>query len=415
MFKYRTLLSTPGPTLYGMSVFLRADTNTPLTDSHTIADRTRLDAVLPSLTHLLSGGARVTLASHLGRPSSLPDGGGELPTTDPSSSMAVIADALAESLGPDTVFFAPSSSCVAEASGRLRDSLSPGTLCVVENTRFHAGETENDPQFARALARGSDLMVTDAFGVAHRAHASNVGVAQHVRAVVAGACMDAELKALYPLLHGPDTPFAAVLGGAKVSSKLPLLSTLLPKLDTICIGGAMAFTLLKATGVDVGASMVEDELVSVARDVLGDAKDAGVDVLLPLDLVVAKDPEATKAEAVVTIEEGVPEGWCALDIGPKTLHAFGAALGPAKTVFWNGPMGRFEVPAFAQGTHGMASLLADKRHTNGFTVVGGGDSVSAVTMADLTEFFSHVSTGGGASMELLEGKTLPGVAILHSE
>lgn len=430
MFKYRTLLQTPAATLYGASVFIRADLNVPLRTSgggEEITDLTRLEAAIPSIQHAVSGGGRVTLASHLGRPPVLVDSeeaGVNFNTPVHASpeyapySMKVVAGAVADALGSSTdVIFAENGSPISSSTGVLRDGAPPGSVTVLENTRFLGGETTNAPWAGKHLARGCDLFVADAFGAAHRAHASNVGVASYAKTgTVAGACMDAELQALLPLVGGAAArPFVAVLGGAKVSSKLPLLHSLLPSVDGIVIGGGMAFTLLAAKGIPMGDSMVEHDLIPMAEEVLNAAHAANVPIVLPSDVVVADSVHATNPIDTVgdlSPSSGIPEGTMGLDIGPHSIAAFARALDGAKTVFWNGPMGLFETPAFAQGTFAMAEAMAHLPDGTQ-TIVGGGDSVAAVSASGLSSHFSHISTGGGASMELLEGRDLPGIAILR--
>ncbi|KNC55718.1 phosphoglycerate kinase [Thecamonas trahens ATCC 50062] len=356
----------------------------------TISDPTRLLAALPTLRLLTEAQARITLVSHL-----------------------ELASLLA---GEAKVSFANASSCVSAEAATARDRLGPGEIVVLENTRLHPGETVNEPAFAAALAHGADLYVGDAFGAAHRAHGSTVGAAAAARHAVAGLCMEDELAALLPLVDKPPKPFTAILGGAKVSSKLPLIRALLPRVDTLIVGGGMAYTLLAAQGVPVGNSLVERELLADAASLVDDAAAAGVSLVLPCDAAIAESISAATVGDVVDLAPGagIPDGAMGLDIGPASLDLFAAALKGSQAVLWNGPMGLFESPPFATGTAGLARLLADLRSDDPsvVTVVGGGDSVAAVAEQNLTSAFSHVSTGGGATLELLQGIELPGVAVL---
>ncbi len=380
--------------LSGQRVLLRADLNVPIESGH-ITDDTRIRESLPTISYLLEHGCLVVLCSHLGRPRG----------PEPALSLAPVADRLRELLPNTTITFA--SDCVgAPAEAAVAASTAPGVV-LLENLRFHAEEEKNDPEFARQLAALASVYVNDAFGAAHRAHASTEGVTHHLPAV-AGFLMEKEVRYLSALVANPPRPFAAVIGGAKVSSKLPAIDHLLPKLDLLLLGGGMANTFLKATGVDVRASLVEDEQVAAARRILDEARKRGVDVHLPSD-VVAAARFAADAPAVTVDARDVPEGYLILDIGPATVAAYTEALGRARAVVWNGPMGVFEMEPFAAGSMGIARAIAA---LDAVTVVGGGETAAVVARSGLKARFTHVSTGGGASLEMLEGRDLPGVSAL---
>ncbi len=386
------LLAGPGG-VRGQRVFVRADLNVPL-DGGRVADDTRIRASLPTLRRLTAGGARVVLASHLGRPKGEPR---------PELSLRPVAARLAELFGRPVAFAAE---CVGEAAERAGAALGDGQVVLLENLRFHAGETANDPAFARALARLADCYVNDAFGAAHRAHASTVGMVALVARVAAGELLRRELANLGRLLD-PERPFLCLLGGAKVSDKLGVLEALATRADVLAVGGAMAYTFLRAQGVGVGASRVEPELLEDARRVLDAAARAAHALLLPTDHVVAREVSADAPSRVV---KEIPDGWLGVDIGPATAAAYAAEAGRARTIFWNGPMGVFEIPAFAAGTETVARAVAE---SPGTSVVGGGDSLAAVNRLGLATRVDHCSTGGGASLEFVEGRTLPGVAALE--
>ncbi|GLV46957.1 phosphoglycerate kinase [Thermus sp. LT1-2-5] len=379
----------------GKRVLVRVDYNVPIQDG-VVQDETRIQESLPTLRHLLEGGASLVLLSHLGRPKG----------PDPKHSLAPVAEALARYL--PGVRFLPHSPGSEEAFQAVR-ALGPGEVAVLENVRFEPGEEKNDPELAARYARLGDAFVLDAFGSAHRAHASVVGVARLLPAY-AGFLMEKEVRALSRLLQDPERPYAVVLGGAKVSDKIGVIESLLPRIDRLLIGGAMAFTFLKALGGEVGKSLVEEDRLDLARDLLARAESLGVKVHLPLDVVAAESIAPGVATRVYPAD-AIPVPYMGLDIGPKTQAAFAEALNGAKTVFWNGPMGVFEVPPFDQGTLSVGRAIAALE--GAFTVVGGGDSVAAVNRLGLKERFSHVSTGGGASLEFLEKGTLPGIEVLE--
>jgi phosphoglycerate kinase len=380
----------------GKRALVRVDFNVPQDDSGAITDDARIQAALPTLNYLLENGASLVLMSHLGRPKGGPD---------PKYSMRPIAEHLALILGRPVQFVGEIVGPQAEAAA---NALRPGDVLVLENTRFDNRETKNDPAMSAQLAKLGDVFVNDAFGSAHRAHASTAGVADHLPAV-AGFLMQKELDYLGGALEDPKRPFVAILGGAKVSDKIAVIENLLAKVDAILIGGGMANTFLRAQGYATGKSLVEEDALDTARALLEKGADR---IHLPVDLVVADAFTADAQKATVAVD-AIPDGWMALDIGPASIAHFANRLAGAKTVVWNGPMGVFEFPAFAAGTVAIAEILAGL--TNATTIIGGGDSAAAVRQAGLDEKISHVSTGGGASLEFLEGQVLPGVAALRDK
>ncbi|MBM3310743.1 MAG: phosphoglycerate kinase [Candidatus Aminicenantes bacterium] len=380
----------------GRTVFVRVDFNVPLNDKGEIRNETRIRASLPTIQYLLGRGAKLILASHLGRPKGKPD---------PSMSLRPVARRLGELLGREVVM-APE--VVGPDAARLKAGLGPGGVLLLENVRFHPGETKNDDALASALAEGVDVFINDAFGSSHRAHASVVGIAAHVPVIAAGYLMKKEVEYLRRVIH-PAKPFVAVLGGAKTEDKIPVIENLLRKADHILIGGAMAYTFFLAQGKTAGKSLVEPEKTDIARGILAKSAELGVNFLLPLDHVLAASIESGRVEAVV---EGLPfpADLMGVDIGPKTVAAYGAVIAQAKTVFWNGPLGVFETPAFAEGTVAVAKAVAE---ANAVSVIGGGDSIAAVAKAGVTDKITHVSTGGGASLEFIANETLPGIEALE--
>ena len=381
----------------GKRALVRVDYNVPLDQEGRVVDATRIVATLPTITLLRDGGASVVLMSHFGRPKG---------QRRPALSLAPVAAVLGQKLGMN-VPFAPD--CVGPEAERVVAALEAGDVALLENLRFHPEEEANDPEFARQLAALGDVYVNDAFGAAHRAHASTVGVAEHLPSA-AGLLMEKELRALGGILEDPQRPFVAIIGGAKVSSKLGVLTHLIDRVDGLLIGGGMANTFLKAGAFEVGRSLLEPDLVGKAVELMGRAGGPGREehLLLPTDVLIADKVEEGARTEVVQVAR-VPTDWAIVDIGPETIRRYGEALRGAATILWNGPMGVFEIPAFAEGTRAIARLLADSEAT---TVIGGGESVAAVEQLGLADRMSHISTGGGASLEFLEGRELPGVAAL---
>ncbi len=380
--------------LKGTRIFVRVDYNVPVKDGK-IADDTRIRASLPTLEQLLKGGASLVLASHLGRPKKGPA---------PELSLKPVAARLSELLGRPVAMAAD---CVGEEVRKAAGALTDGSVLLLENVRFHPEEEKNDPAFAKRLIddSGATVFVNDAFGSAHRAHASTEGVSHYVKTSVAGLLMEKEIKYLGMALEAPERPFVAILGGAKVSDKIQVIESLLPRVDTLLVGGGMAYTFFRAQGLAIGKSLVEADKVEMARGLLDRGKGK---IRLPTDHVVAAEFRADAASKTLPVNE-IPEGWMGLDIGPATAKAFAGVVSQARIVLWNGPMGVFEMKPFAEGTLEMARALAASKGT---TIVGGGDSVAAVTQMGLADKITHVSTGGGASLEFLAGDPLPGVACL---
>jgi phosphoglycerate kinase len=383
--------------LAGRRVFVRVDFNVPVGPAGEVLDATRLEEALPTLRELAAAGGRLVLASHCGRPKDGPD---------PRYSLRPVARKLSELLRAEVGFAAD---CVGEVAAAAVGALAPGHALLLENLRFHAGETRNDPAFAAQLAALADAYVDDAFGSAHRAHASVVGMVERLPRKAAGRLMEREVTALGRLLGEPERPFAAVLGGAKIEGKIDTLSNLLSRLDLLLVGGGMANTFLAAQGHGMAASLVEPDRLELARDILQRARGGGVEVTLPVDLVVTDDLAAPRRIETVAADR-VPAGLKAVDIGPQSRRQFAAVIGGARTLFWNGPLGVFERPPFDAGTREVAQALAA---CPGFSVIGGGETVAAVRQAGVAGRIGHVSTGGGASLEFLAGKVLPGVAVLE--
>ncbi len=383
--------------LAGKRVFCRVDFNVPMQDG-VITDDTRIRAALPTIQYLIEAKAKVILASHFGRPKGQVVE--EMRLTPVAAHLSQLlgkpVKKLDDSVGPE----------VEAAVAAMQD----GDVILLENVRFHAGEEKNDPALAERFAKLADLFVNDAFGAAHRAHASTAGIAQYIPAV-AGLLMEKEIEFLGGALSRPERPFVAIVGGAKVKDKIAVIENLLTKVDSLLIGGGMANTFIKAQGYSVGASLCEDDKLDLARSLMEQAKERGVKLLMPIDVVVA-DKFAADAKTQVVSVDAIPDGWMALDIGPKSAEAYRNEIVSAKTVVWNGPMGVFELDPFAKGTIGVAEAMAE---CPGTTIIGGGDSVAAVEKAGVAERMTHISTGGGASLEFMEGKALPGVTVLEDK
>ncbi|HWP49229.1 MAG TPA: phosphoglycerate kinase [Candidatus Limnocylindrales bacterium] len=385
--------------LKGLRVLIRVDFNVPLNEAGEITDDTRIRETLPTLQKILRDKGKLILMSHLGRPKG---------QRDPSLSLKPVAERLSELLGIP-VYMAPD--CVGEEVERMVNSLKPGEVLMLENLRFHPEEEANDPTFARQLARLGDVYVNDAFGTAHRAHASTEGVTKFFKKCAAGYLMQKELKFLGKALENPEKPFVTILGGAKISGKIDVIRNLLPKVDYLLIGGGMMFTFLKAQGFEIGKSLLESDKIPLARELLNQDKKGGAQWLLPIDCVVADELSETAVTRVVPIHE-IPQDMIGVDIGPQTIAKFTEIIHQGKTLLWNGPMGVFEIDKFARGTEAIARAMAEATEKGAISIVGGGDSAAAVAKAGLTHKMSHISTGGGASLEFLEGKVLPGVAAL---
>jgi len=385
----------------GKRVFIRVDFNVPM-DAGKVEDDTRIRETLPTLRLAIERGARLVLASHLGRPKG---------KVDPKYTLAPVAAKLRELLGKPVEF---ANDCVGSDAEAKSKALRDGEVLLLENVRFHPEEEANDPEFSRKLSQLCDqLFVCDAFGSAHRAHASVVGITKYVRQAAAGLLMEKELTYLGKAVSNPDRPFVAVLGGAKVSDKIEVVQNLMKLADAMLIGGAMAYTFLKSQGLPVGKSLVENDKLDLARDLLEEARRRQFRLILPIDHILAESPDST-ATRVTDIAQ-TPEGWMGLDIGPKTIEQFSKEISIARTIVWNGPLGMFEKPAFAQGTLAMARAVAAASKAGATSIVGGGDSVAAVEQAGLASQISHISTGGGASLEFLAGEKLPGVEALTNK
>lgn len=393
----KTVANLSASDLSGKRVLVRADFNVPL-DNGSITDDTRIRAALPTIQDLASKGAKVILCSHFGRPKGVTE----------KLRLTPVAVRLSELLGKEVK---KTDDCIGDEVAATVAAMQDGDVLLLENVRFYPEEEANDPEFAKKLASVADLYVNDAFGTAHRAHASTEGVTKYLSPSVAGFLMEKELQYLGSAIDNPQRPLAAIIGGSKVSSKIGVIEKLLEKCDKLLLGGGMVFTFYKARGLNVGKSLVEEDKLELAKSLEAKAKERGVTFLLPTDVVVAdKFDEAANTQTVPV--ESIPEGWMGLDIGPDSVKTFQDALADCKTVIWNGPMGVFEIEKFAAGTEGIARSLAGLTQTGTTTIIGGGDSVAAVEQLNLGEQMSHISTGGGASLELLEGKELPGVAAL---
>ncbi|MEB3213896.1 MAG: phosphoglycerate kinase [Leptolyngbyaceae bacterium] len=396
----KTLATLTASDLSGKRVFVRADFNVPLNDQGAITDDTRIRASLPTIQDLMSKGAKVILSSHMGRPKG---------KVNDSMRLTPVANRLSELLGKPVT---KCDDCIGDEVAKTVDAMQNGDVVLLENVRFYDEEEANDPEFAKKLASIADVYVNDAFGTAHRAHASTEGVTKYLSPSVAGFLIEKELEYLKGAIEEPKRPLAAIIGGSKVSSKIGVIETLLDKADKLLIGGGMIFTFYKARGLSVGKSLVEEDKLELAKTLEAKAKEKGVDLLLPTDVVVADNFAADANSQTVSIEN-IPDGWMGLDIGPDSVKVFQDALKDCKTVIWNGPMGVFEFDKFAVGTEAIAHTLAELTPTGATTIIGGGDSVAAVEKVGVAEQMSHISTGGGASLELLEGKVLPGIAALN--
>ena len=394
----KTIANLLAADLAGKRVLVRVDFNVPF-DNGSITDDTRIRAALPTIKELISNGAKVILCSHMGRPKG---------KVVDSMSLTPVAARLGELLGQKVTMC---DDCVGESVTAAIGGLENGQVALLENLRFHSEEEGNDPEFAKQLAANADLYVNDAFGTAHRAHASTEGVTHYLSPSVAGYLIEKELQYLQAAIENPQRPLVAIIGGSKVSSKIGVIETLLEKCDKLIIGGGMIFTFYKARGLNVGKSLVEDDKLELAKSLEAKAKEKGVDFLLPSDVVLA-DNFAPDANAKTTSIDNIEDGWMGLDIGPDSIKLFQDALSDCKAVIWNGPMGVFEFDKFAAGTEAIARTLAELTGTGTTTIIGGGDSVAAVEKVGVAEKMSHISTGGGASLELLESKVLPGIAAL---
>lgn len=396
----RTIRRLTDAEVHGRRVLVRVDFNVPLDEHGHVADATRILAALPTITALADRGAKVVLLSHFGRPKGQPND---------KYSLKPVAERLKIALAPRPVSFIEST--VGSDAVAATNALAAGSVLLLENTRFHAGEESNDDAFAQQLGELGDVFVNDAFGAAHRAHASTAGVTKYVRPAVAGLLMERELAFLGDALEAPDHPFVAVLGGSKISGKIDVIEALLPKVDRLLIGGAMACTFFRAMGLETGASLVEEDRVEMARDLL---ERSGNKLRLPTDAMVASNMKDV-SRAHVVAREAIIASEAMFDIGPESIRQFAVEVERAKTVLWNGPMGVFEQPPFDKGTRAIADAMAHATDRGAITIVGGGDSAAAVAEAGLESRLTHISTGGGASLEFLEGKVLPGVAALDQE
>ena len=381
-------------------VLVRVDFNVPLDSNQNITNDIRIRASLPTINKIINDGGKAILMSHLGRPK------GE---RKPEFSLKPAAVRLGELLNKEVLFV---NDCIGESVMNVVKSMKSGDVLLLENVRFHKGETKNDPEFAEQLAQHGDIYINDAFGSAHRAHASTEGVTKFIKTCAAGYLMEKELDYLGSALANPERPYCAILGGAKISGKIDVINNLMDKVDTLIVGGGMAFTFLKAQGKEIGKSLLEEEKLDMAKDILVKLKDSKAKLLLPVDVVVADEFNNDSPFETVSVEN-IPASKMGLDIGPETIKLFRDELLKSKTIVWNGPMGVFEMDNFAKGTIAIAQTLAKATENGAVTIVGGGDSAAAISKVGLEDKVSHVSTGGGASLEFLEGKILPGVAALN--
>ena len=393
-------LSIDNVELKGKRILVRVDFNVPLDENLNITDDTRITESLPTIKKIVADGGKAILMSHLGRPKGGPN---------PKYSLKPTARRLGELLGKE-VKLAPD--CIGPEVKSMVDAMKDGDVLILENVRFHSEEEKNDPEFAKQLAELGDVYINDAFGSAHRAHASTEGVTKFIKICAAGYLMQKELDYLGGAISDPKRPYLAILGGAKISGKIDVINNLLNKVDTLIVGGGMAFTFYKAMGKEIGTSLLEAEKVDLAKEVLENAKKAGIKFLLPTDVVIASEFKNESPSSIVNVDS-IPSDKMGLDIGPESIKLFSTEILKAKTIVWNGPMGVFEMDNFAKGTFAIAKSLADATSQGAVTVIGGGDSAAAISKAGLKDKVSHVSTGGGASLEFLEGKALPGVVALN--
>ncbi|PSO49758.1 MAG: phosphoglycerate kinase [Cyanobacteria bacterium SW_9_44_58] len=396
----KTIASLTETDVSGKRVLVRADFNVPLNNKGEISDDNRIRAAVPTIQDLIQKNAKVVLCSHMGRPK------GEFKE---KLRLTPVAERLSQLLGQEVV---KCDDCIGDSVKQKVDSLQNGQVALLENLRFYPQEEANDAEFSKKLAANADVYVNDAFGTAHRAHASTEGVTKHLSPCVGGYLIEKELDYLKNAIENPQRPFAAIIGGSKVSSKIGVLETLIEKCDKLLIGGGMVFTFFKARGLSVGDSLVENDKLELAKSLEEKAKEKGVELLFPTDVVIA-DKFAEDANAQTVTIENIPSGWLGLDIGSKTVESFKEALSDCKGIIWNGPMGVFEMEQFAKGTEAIARTLAELTDNGATTIIGGGDSVAAVEKVGVANKMSHISTGGGASLELLEGKELPGIVALN--
>jgi phosphoglycerate kinase len=396
----KTIASLTEADISGKRVLVRADFNVPLNDKGEISDDNRIRAALPTIQDLIQKNAKVVLCSHMGRPK------GEFKE---KLRLTPVAERLSQLLGQEVV---KCDDCIGDSVKQKVDSLQNGQVALLENLRFYPQEEDNDAEFSKKLAANADVYVNDAFGTAHRAHASTEGVTKHLSPCVGGYLIEKELDYLKNAIENPQRPFAAIIGGSKVSSKIGVIETLIEKCDKLLIGGGMVFTFFKARGLSVGDSLVENDKLELAKSLEEKAKEKGVELLFPTDVVIA-DKFAEDANSQTVTIENIPSGWLGLDIGSKTVESFKEALSDCKGIIWNGPMGVFEMEKFAKGTEAIARTLAELTDNGATTIIGGGDSVAAVEKVGVANKMSHISTGGGASLELLEGKELPGIVALN--
>ncbi len=388
--------------LKNKKVLMRCDFNVPLDENGNITDDRRITASLPSIKKVLSENGALILCSHLGRPKG---------QKKPEMSLKPVADKLSDLLQLDITL---TNDCIGERVDELKEKLQPGQVLLLENLRFHEGETKNDPDFARELAKGCDIYVNDAFGTAHRAHASTEGVTHFIQQSVGGYLIEKEIEYLDSAINNPKRPLLAILGGAKISGKIDVIKSLFDKVDSLIIGGGMVFTFFKASGMEIGTSLLEEDRLDMAKELLEEAEKRKITMLLPEDIVIADAFDNNASRKTVSVEE-IPSDWMGLDIGPVTIEKFNTAIKKSDTIIWNGPMGVFEMDNFSVGTQKIAETLAEASVSGATTIVGGGDSAAAISIFGLDSKISHISTGGGASLEFLEGKELPGIEALTNK